>query len=88
MNWEKKRWQKAGRCSVNIDLGILVLAENRFDEEEESIIDQFDKWEVPYLVIHNKSDLAPLLPSLKDRMNEIYKQDVLDFSTLDAHQPG
>ncbi len=67
-----------------IDLGILVLAENLFNEEEEAIIGMFDKWEVPYLVVHNKSDLAPLQPQLKDRLKDIYEQDVLDFSTLDA----
>ncbi len=80
----KKRVAKSREVFRQIDLGILVLAENLFNEEEEAIIGMFDKWEVPYLVIHNKSDLAPLLPQLKDRLKEIYEQDVLDFSTLDA----
>ncbi|MDX2430588.1 MAG: [FeFe] hydrogenase H-cluster maturation GTPase HydF [Bacteroides sp.] len=80
----KKRVAKSREVFRHIDLGILVLADNLFDEEEESIIAQFDKWEVPYLVVHNKTDLAPLLPQLKLELRERYEQEVFEFSTLDA----
>ena len=80
----KKRVAKSREVFRHIDLGILVLAENIFNEEEEAIIGLFDKWEVPYLLVHNKSDLAPLLPQLKLKLGERYKQEVFEFSTVDA----
>ncbi|MFO7669896.1 MAG: [FeFe] hydrogenase H-cluster maturation GTPase HydF [Bacteroidales bacterium] len=81
----KKRVAKSREVFRHIDLGILVLAENLFDETEESIIGQFDKWEVPYLVIHNKSDLAPLLPLTRDALRERFNLEVFEFSTFEPY---
>ncbi len=78
----KKRVAKSREVYRQIDLGILVLAGNLFDEAEESIIAQFDKWEVPYLVIHNKSDLDPLLPLTRDALREGFNLEVFEFSTF------
>jgi len=79
----KKRVAKSREVFRHIDLGILVLAENLFDEEEESIIALFDKWEVPYMVVHNKTDLAPLLPQLKLKLKERFGQELIEFSNVD-----
>lgn len=78
----KKRVAKSREVFRYIDLGILLLAENLFDEEEESIIAMFDKWEVPYLVVHNKTDLAPLLPKLKLKLKERFGKELFEFSTV------
>ena len=80
----EKRVAKSRELFRQIDLGILLLAENRFDEAEEAIIDHFHKWEVPYLMVHNKSDLAPLLPQLRLKIKEEYGQEVFEFSTMNA----
>ena len=81
----KKRVAKSREIFRQIDLGILLLADNQYDEKEEEIIAHFDKWEVPYLVIHNKSDLRPLLPRIQGILKEKYKKDVFDFSSVEAH---
>jgi [FeFe] hydrogenase H-cluster maturation GTPase HydF len=81
----KKRVARTREVIRSIDVGILVLAENLFDEEEESIIRQFAKWEVPYLVIHNKSDLAPPHPRLKETLKKRFNQTVFEFSTWNPH---
>jgi len=80
----KKRVAKSREIFRHIDLGVVVLAANIFNEEEEAIIGLFDKWEVPFLFVHNKSDLAPLLPQLRLKLEERYEQDVFEFSTLNA----
>lgn len=84
----KKRVAKTGEVIRHIDLGILVVAENIFDEEEVAIIRQFEKWEVPFLVIHNKSDLESANTELTGEILERYKKSVLEFSTLhpDNHE--
>jgi predicted GTPase len=65
-----------------IDLGLLVLAGNRFDQEEEAILEQLKRWEVPYLLVHNKSDQEPLSESLKKRLLKETGQTPFDFSAL------
>lgn len=78
----EKRVSRTREVIRHIDLGILVLAENRFDEEEEKIITQLDKWEVPYLILHNKSDLTPLGDPLKKRISRYNGKDIIEFSAL------
>lgn len=80
----KKRVSKSREVFRQIDLGILVLAGNLFDEEEESIISHFEKWEVPYLLIHNKSDLETLRPQLKEELKGKLDKEVFEFSSVDA----
>ena len=77
-----KRVTKTREVIRNIDLGILVLAGNCFDEIESSIIQQLEKWEVPYVVIHNKSDRERLSDQLKAEISHQFSTSVLEFSTL------
>ncbi len=81
----KKRVAKTREVIRSIDLGILVLAGNLYEEVEESIVKQFEKWEVPYLVIHNKSDLEPVDHKLKKKIEKNSGHIVFSFSTLDPH---
>ncbi len=77
-----KRVNKTREVIKTIDLGILVLAGNRFDQEETAIIEQLNKWEVPYLVIHNKTDLEPGTEPLKQAVYKKTGQKLLEFSSV------
>jgi len=78
----KKRVSRTREVIKTIDLGILVLAENRFDKEEAAIIEQLDKWEVPYLVIHNKSDLEAVSDSMRQEVKSETGRDIFEFSSI------
>jgi [FeFe] hydrogenase H-cluster maturation GTPase HydF len=65
----------------HIDLGILVLAGNQYDHEERSVISQLAKWEVPYLIVHNKSDHINLDPELGRQLEDQLGKQVLAFSS-------
>jgi len=78
----KKRVEKTREVIRTIDLAIVVLARNQYDQEETSIIEQLNKWEVPYLVLHNKSDLEPLSEQLKQEVKSDTGQDIFEFSAL------
>ena len=65
-----------------VDLAVLVIANNIFDEAEEKLIKAFEKQEVPFLVLHNKSDQNGLSPALQSRIAEKYKVNVLSFCAL------
>jgi [FeFe] hydrogenase H-cluster maturation GTPase HydF len=78
----KKRVSRSREVIKTIDLGILVLAENRFDQEEIAIIEQLNHWEVPYLVIHNKSDLETATDLLRERVSNETGHEILEFSSI------
>ena len=82
----KKRVGRTREVIKTIDLGILVLAGNRFDHEEEAVIEQLNKWEAPYLVVHNKADLEPVSPETRKWVREATGLDVIEFSTVNTGQ--
>jgi [FeFe] hydrogenase H-cluster maturation GTPase HydF len=78
----KKRVGRTREVIKTIDLGILVLAENRFEKEETAIIEQLDKWEVPYLVIHNKSDLEAVSDLVRQQVRTETGREIFEFSSI------
>jgi [FeFe] hydrogenase H-cluster maturation GTPase HydF len=63
-----------------IDLAILVVAENLFDEPEKGLIADFRKNDLPFLIIHNKSDLQPAEKDLLKVIHDRYSVPVIEFS--------
>jgi [FeFe] hydrogenase H-cluster maturation GTPase HydF len=63
-----------------IDLAILVISGNLFDEPEKGLIADFRKNDLPFLVIHNKSDLQPAEKELLKVIHDRYSVPVIEFS--------
>jgi len=78
----EKRVNRTREVIRTIDLGILVLAENSFDREEATLLEQLDKWEVPYLVVHNKSDLQKPSKELSEKIKSVTGRDIIEFSSV------
>ncbi len=57
-----KRVQKTRQILPQIDLAVLVITANVFEETERNLIRDFDEYAVPFLVVHNKSDLVACDP--------------------------
>ena len=81
----EKRVKKTLQTISKVDLAIIVLFDNQFDEIEENIIDQLQNYEVPFFIVHNKSDLAPLNSKLMLTIKEKYVVDIIDFSVKEAN---
>ena len=64
------------------DAAILVISHNRFGEEEEKLMAEFQKSGQPFLVLHNQSDLEPLAESLRHEIKTRWHAEILPFSTL------
>ena len=75
-----KRIGKSKEALKIIDLAILVIAHNEFDEPEKNLIRDFLKVEVPCVVIHNKSDEEKIEPDLQKVIQDQYSFPVVDFS--------
>ncbi|MDF1571447.1 MAG: [FeFe] hydrogenase H-cluster maturation GTPase HydF [Bacteroidales bacterium] len=73
-----KRVGRTREIIKRIDLAVLVLAANLFGEPEELLINELEKWEVPWIVVHNKSDLVGADHSLKKQ----FDGRLVDYSSI------
>lgn len=80
-----KRVEKSREMLKVIDFAILVITGNEFAQEEEKLIAEFEEKAVPFLVLHNKSDLQPLGAGLKQDLETRYTVPVLEFSAISRH---
>jgi len=83
-----KRILKTREVLAQVDLAILLIAGNRFDDEEKELIADFKKASLPYFIIHNKSDAGMLDAGLLRVIEERYDVPVLDFSALKPDKSG
>ncbi len=75
------RVDKAQKTIPVIDLAILVITNNVFDHYEKELIDKFKDFSVPFIIVHNKSDIEKLSSGLNDLIAKEYGVGVIDFST-------
>jgi [FeFe] hydrogenase H-cluster maturation GTPase HydF len=76
----EKRIGKTREAMKTIDLAILVITDNRFDDPEKQLAADFKKLDIPFLVIHNKSDEIPLLPELSKVISDRFGIPVVSYS--------
>jgi [FeFe] hydrogenase H-cluster maturation GTPase HydF len=77
-----QRVMKSRQVIKAIDMAILVLADNRFDNHEESLLDEFYEHGVPCLFVHNKEDQEAMKPQLKQQILDRFGRPVVEFSAL------
>jgi [FeFe] hydrogenase H-cluster maturation GTPase HydF len=71
----------------NVDLAILVIAHNLFGEPEEKLISEFKRLDVPYFIIHNKSDLERLGEKTRAEIHSFSESAIIEFSSKDGRYP-
>ena len=77
-----KRVTRSLNALKTVDLAILVITHNSFGSFEEDLVKDFNKHEVPFLVIHNKSDVQKLNPILLESIESKYGAMSIDFCAL------
>lgn len=78
-----KRIKKSLEVVKTIDLAVLLFAQNRFDDFELDLLQQFKKYDVPFVIVHNKSDLEKLKNTITKKINGFAKPEIVEFSTLE-----
>lgn len=78
----EKRIKKTYEALKTIDCAILVIASNEFGFYEKELIKQFREFGIPYLILHNKSDIQGVEPITIDKIREFSKATVIDFTTI------
>lgn len=77
-----KRIAKSKEVIKIIDLAIIVLAHNRFDETETQLIRDFQAQDIPVIILHNKSDESSMNVELRNIISEKYAVPALDFCAV------
>ncbi|MCB2206818.1 MAG: [FeFe] hydrogenase H-cluster maturation GTPase HydF [Bacteroidetes bacterium] len=82
----KKRVEKTMNVIKTIDCAILLIAENIFDSFEIELIEAFKKYEVPFLIVHNKSDIKRVNIRKASRIKAITGKKVIDYSAINNRE--
>lgn len=85
----RKRIEKSLDVLKIIDFAILVVAHNQFGEPEKNLISEFRKLDLPFIVVHNKSDEEELAPPTAEAIRENTGSSALGVSArhTDTMQP-
>lgn len=79
----QKRVERTLRTLDTIDLALLVVTNNSWSVFEDEIVKKFNDNDVPYIVIHNKSDLEPPSADFGKKIASLTWFPLIEFSCLD-----
>lgn len=78
----QKRIARSLAALKTVDMAVLIITQNNFGNFEENLIRNFRDYDIPFLILHNKSDLEPLNPNTRELLSETYNAPLIDFSSL------
>lgn len=65
-----------------IDLAILVLSDNRFEDHEARLTQEFESLDIPFVIVHNKSDITPVTQELREKVRSVTGKETVEYSSL------
>lgn len=78
----EKRIARSREVIKTIDLAILLIIDNTIGEFENGLISEFNKFDVPFFVVHNKSDIQVLSKETTTKVQKDLNTVILEFSAL------
>ncbi len=78
----EKRIKKTLETIAIVDLAILIITNNIFDDFEKKIIEEFEKWDIPFLIVYNKKDLYPPDKIFIEKIEHEYKKKVILYNAI------
>lgn len=79
----QKRVERTLRTLDTVDLAILVIAGNEWGSFENSLVDEFKAQDLPFIIVHNKSDIAKPEADLINMARSLSGTEIIEFSTVD-----
>ncbi len=79
----EKRVERTLRTLDIIDLAMLVVTENSWGEYEDDLIKKFHDQDLPFIIIHNKSDLVEPSAEFRERIKFNTGSVLFEFSAAD-----
>lgn len=66
-----------------IDLALLVVTDNSWGKYEDELVKKFDDLDLPYIVIHSKSDIREPAAEFQNKVFTITGTPLFEFSSVD-----
>lgn len=60
-----------------VDLAVIVVSENSFDDTEQNLINTFISRNIPYIIVYNKQDIFPINETTKAEIQKYFKDLIL-----------
>jgi [FeFe] hydrogenase H-cluster maturation GTPase HydF len=79
----RKRIERTLRTLDIIDLALLVVTNNSWGEFEDDLIRKFHGNDVPFIVIHSKSDIEEPTKGFRSEIMKITGTSLIEFSAVD-----
>lgn len=70
----KQRIAKTHDSIRQVDLAILLVANNSWDSFEENLVAEFNRFDVPYIIVHSKHDICPIKPEFRQMLEKHNEQ--------------
>lgn len=77
-----QRVARTKRIISQIDLALLIYTGNQFGHFEEELAGRFRQEEIPFIIIHNQSDIIEMDRGLADELSKRYSVPVESFSCV------
>ncbi|MBI9066101.1 MAG: [FeFe] hydrogenase H-cluster maturation GTPase HydF [Salinivirgaceae bacterium] len=81
----KLRINKSMAAIKTIDFALLVISNNEFAAPEKLILSELQKFDVPFITIHNKADITKLDYDLAEQLKLEFDVEPINFSTLENY---
>lgn len=65
----EKRIKASLHALTQMDLAVLVVSENRFEQVEEDFVERCKKYDIPLVILYNKSDITPASEGIKEKIS-------------------
>jgi len=79
----EKRIERTLRTLEIIDLALLIVTNNSWGEFEDELVEKFNDNDLPFIVIHSKSDLEEPSPDFKKSVLASTGSPLFEFSSTD-----
>ena len=76
----KKRIRKSMEAIKKVDCAILLISGNQFGAYELDLMAQFESLKTPYVIVHNKNDLAKIALQTQTIIQRHSRAQLIDFS--------
>lgn len=80
----EKRIEKTHDIINIIDCAIILITENNFGDFEYELVKKFKKVEIPFLIVHNKSDIQKLKSETKLKITSQLNCNIIDHNSGDT----
>jgi len=77
-----KRIDKTMEALKLVDCAVLMISENQFDTFEIDLIAAFKDWNIPFIIVHNKTDLEKLNEEISQKVRQYTHTPIFPFNTL------